>query len=78
MREIKIKIKITGIFILILCIFVTLSVVSAADDTTMLGDVNVDGNTTSDIQNAINKANDGDTVNLGENKAYDIESDSIE
>ena len=52
--------------------------VSAADDTTILGDVNVDGNTTSDIQNAINKANDGDTVNLGENKAYDIESDSIE
>lgn len=78
MREIKIKAKITGIFILLLCILVTLSVVSAADDTTILGDVNVDGNTTSDIQNAINKANDGDTVNLGENKAYDIESDSIE
>ena len=35
---------------------------------------------TSDVQieNAINKASDGDTINLGDNKEYNLKSDTID
>lgn len=64
----------------------SLSAVSATDDNQTLSiadeqmlatEYTVDGTTTSDIQNAIDTASDGDTINLGKDKAYNINADSI-
>ncbi|WP_305514386.1 right-handed parallel beta-helix repeat-containing protein [Methanobrevibacter sp. V14] len=50
---------------------------SVADETTLSTEYRVNGTTTDDIQSAINKASDGDTVNLGESKSYNINTDTI-
>ena len=65
--------------ILMACLIVlTLSGVQAADNDTLLtGEHIVNGTTTADIQNAIDTASDGDTINLGKDKAYNINADSI-
>nr|WP_295159884.1 right-handed parallel beta-helix repeat-containing protein [uncultured Methanobrevibacter sp.] len=61
--------------LLILLIAVSISAVSAEDtNETVLTETSSD---TSYIQDAINNASDGDTINLGENKAYNINNDSI-
>ena len=61
--------------LLILLIAVSLTAVSAEDtNETTLTEVSAD---TTFIQDAINQAGDGDTINLGENKAYNLSSDTI-
>ena len=68
--------------LLLLVIVLSLSSVQAANQTDIisqdasdiLSDVNVDGNTAVDIQNAIDNANEGDTVNLGKDKQYNVNS----
>lgn len=61
--------------LLILLIAVSISAVSAEDtNETVLTETTSD---TAYIQDAINNASDGDTINLGENKAYNINNDSI-
>ena len=50
---------------------------SSTDETTLSTEYTVNGTTTDDIQSAINKASDGDTVNLGESKSYNINTDTI-
>ena len=50
---------------------------SVADETALSTEYTVNGTTTDDIQSAINKASDGDTVNLGESKSYNINTDTI-
>ena len=76
------KYKKICISILIICIIAfTLSSVSATNETdvletaepdTLTSNINVDGDNATAIENAINKASDGDTINLGENKQYTI------
>ena len=67
------KIKTIGILVILVILTISLSAVSAENQTDVLtSDINVNGTDTVSIQNAINKANDGDTVNLGENKEYSI------
>ena len=67
------------ISVLVLAVLIiSVSAVSATDNSTDTLTGNVNGNTATDIQNAINSASDGDTINLGENKAYNIENDTIE
>ena len=78
------KIKKISIILLAILIMLTITSVSAtnstdtlqSDDTDILTEEHtvVDG----DIQGAINNAKDGDTVNLGTNKAYDIKNTTIE
>lgn len=61
--------------LLILLIALSISAVSAEDaNETVLTETSSD---TTYIQDAINNASDGDTINLGENKAYNINNDSI-
>ena len=68
--------------LLLSIVVLSLSCVNAADDTDLLtqdnedilSDVNVEGNTAADIQNAIDNANEGDTVNLGKDKQYNVNS----
>lgn len=45
--------------------------------TASAGDIQITGNTTSDIQSAINQASSGDTIDLGSNKAYNISDSQI-
>lgn len=67
------KIKTIGILLILTIIALSLGTVAAENQTDVLtSDINVNGTDTVSIQNAINKANDGDTVNLGENKEYSI------
>ena len=72
--------------ILALLIILSVSTVSAendnetlsvSDETALSTEYTVNGTTTTDIQSAINKASDGDTVNLGESKSYNINTDTI-
>ena len=63
--------------LLILLITVSIGAVSAHDNETVLTDTVVTGTDAASIQNAIDKASDGDTINLGENKQYNIENDTI-
>ena len=51
---------------------------TAQDSEVLENELPVTGDTTTDIQNAITNANDGDTINLGANKAYNIKNDTIE
>ena len=74
--------KISLISILILII--TVSAVSATENITYIENtdnrnlqVDISGNSVSDIQSAIDSAKDGDTINLGENKEYNIYQESI-
>lgn len=59
--------------LLILLITVSISAVSAQNNETLIKET---GDTTF-IQDAIDKASDGDTINLGENKAYNLSADSV-
>ena len=66
-------------------IAITLTGVSASDNLTdTVANENaatltaaVSGNTVTDIQNAIDSANEGDTINLGENKEYNLYMESV-
>ena len=62
--------------LLIILITLTIANVSAANETDTLS-AGVSGNTVDDIKNAINNANDGDTIDLGENKEYNIYEETI-
>ena len=65
--------------LILLMIAVSISAISAEDSEDLLtSDISVDGNSTDAINDAISKASSGDTINLGENKAYDIGNDTIE
>ncbi len=66
--------KITILALLVLIISVTC--VSAQDNETALtSEITVAGNNGSDIQDAVDHANSGDTINLGSNKTYNIEKE---
>lgn len=66
--------KITILALLVLIISVTC--VSAQDNETALtSEITVTGNNGSDIQDAVDHANSGDTINLGSNKTYNIEKE---
>lgn len=60
--------------LLILLIALSISTVSAENNETVLTETVSD---TSFIQDAIDNASDGDTINLGENKEYNINNDTI-
>ncbi|MBR4448190.1 right-handed parallel beta-helix repeat-containing protein [Methanobrevibacter sp.] len=74
------KYKKICISILLICLIaLTLSSVEASNQTdTLTSNINVDGANTTAIENAINKASDGDTINLGDNKEYNLKSDTID
>ena len=63
--------------LLILLIAVSISAVSAENNETVLTDTVVTGTDSASIQSAIDSASDGDTINLGENKEYNLSSDSV-
>ena len=59
--------------LLILLITVSISTVSAENNQTVLKETS----DTTFIQDAVDRASDGDTINLGENKAYNLSADSV-
>ena len=59
--------------LLILLITVSISTVSAENNQTVLKETS----DTAFIQDAVDRASDGDTINLGENKAYNLSADSV-
>lgn len=59
--------------LLILLITVSISTVSAQNNETLIKETG----DTAFIQDAIDRASDGDTINLGENKAYNLSSDTV-
>lgn len=63
--------------LLILLITVSISAVSAENNETILTDTVVTGTDSASIQSAIDSASDGDTINLGENKEYNLSSNSV-
>lgn len=63
--------------LLILLIAVSISAVSAENNETILTDTVVTGTDSASIQSAIDSASDGDTINLGENKEYNLSSNSV-
>ncbi len=62
------KIKTIGILLILTILIISLGTVAAENQT----DISVNGTDTASIQNAINTAKNGDTVNLGENKEYSV------
>lgn len=80
----KKSISVSLIFALL--ILLSVSVVSATNDNSTLSITDekvigaehlVNGTSTADIQNAVDSASDGDIINLGENKEYNINNDTI-
>ncbi len=63
--------------LLIILIAVSISAVSAENNETVLTDTFVEGFDAASIQNAIDSESDGGTINLGENKEYNLSSDSV-
>ena len=68
--------------LLILITLISISSIQAANqtdviestDTNPLTEISFNGTTSDDLQKTIDKASDGETINLGENKAYNLNS----